>query len=183
MRTLVVLAAQAAAPEDRGWLAENATLVVGVVGIIVSGVIGPSVVAWFTARRERAKDKRALIIARRDDVRAVVDEAATVLSGAVGALRPLLLAELEHRDMPPEPRDFLGSLEPLGQRLRLRLPADHKVVKAYDRARQQLEEVPDAVGSQGEFEAATENFETVRGEFLEEARKVLQAPLDEDKEM
>jgi hypothetical protein len=179
----LTVAAQTAQNADRGWLAENGTLVVGIVGIIVSGIAGPTVAAVLSARRERAKDKRALIAARRDDVRAVVDEAAKLLGGAVSALRPLLAAELAGDAPPPGPRDFLGALVPLGQRLRLRLPEDSPVVAAYDATRHRLVDLADATGSQAAFDEAVEAFEDARQEFLDEARKVLQAPVDEDKEI
>lgn len=176
-------AVQAAQQADRGWWAENSTLIVGVVGIVFSGFVGPSVVAFFTARRERSKDKRALIVARRDDLRALVDEAAGVLGGAVSALRPLLAAELAGEEAPKEPRDFVGALVPLGQRLRLRLPATHALVKAYDTTRDKLLGLAGATDSQAAFDAAIGEFETARQAFLDEARKVLQAPVDEDKEL
>ncbi len=181
--SVLYLAAQAAQQTDRGWWAENSTLIVGVVGIIFSGFIGPSVVAFFTARRERSKDKRALIVARRDDLRTLIDEAAAVLGGAVTALRPLLAAELAGEETPKEPRDFLGTLVPLGQRLRLRLPAGHDVVKAYDATRAKLVALAGATDSQPSFDAAVEELESAREVFLDEARKVLQAPVDEKKEL
>jgi hypothetical protein len=181
--SMLHLAAQMAQQADRGWWAEHSTLIVGVVGIVFSGFVGPSVVAFFTARRERSRDKRALIAARRDDLRAVVDEAAGVLGGAVTALRPLLAAEMTGEESPKEPRDFLGALVPLGQRLQLRLPAEHDVIKSYDLARDKLLALADATESQAAFDAAIEQFEASRKVFLDEARNVLQAPVDEGKEL
>jgi hypothetical protein len=181
--SLLSLAAQTAQQADRGWWEENSTLIVGVVGIVFSGFVGPSVVAFFTARRERSKDKRALIVARRDDLRTLVDEAARVLGGAVSALRPLLAAELAGKEAPKEPRDFLSALVPLGQRLRLRLPATHPVVEAYDATRDKLLALAGATDSQDAFDAAITEFETARQVFLDEARKVLQSPVDEDREL
>lgn len=52
-------AATTPAKAEQSWLQENATLIVGVVGIVVSGFIGPTVTGWLTSRREQAKDKRA----------------------------------------------------------------------------------------------------------------------------
>jgi hypothetical protein len=125
-----LLAAARAVAEDDGWISRNSTLVVGVVGIVFSGFVGPSIVAYFTGRRELAKDARTLTVARQDDLRDVLDEAAQVLSGAVGRLRPLLAAALAGEDLPKDPADFLGSLAPLGHRLRLRLPDADPVVSS-----------------------------------------------------
>lgn len=94
LNALHLLAAVAATVQDDDWLSRNSTLIVGVVGIVFSGFIGPTVVAVFTGRRERARDARALAVARQDDLRDLLDEAAQVLSGAVGRLRPLLAATL-----------------------------------------------------------------------------------------
>ena len=100
----------AAAEPHKGWFAENATLIVGVVGILVSGLVGPSIAAQWTTRREREKDARARLIAQRDDLRGVVDEAAKALGGAVARLRPALEAQLKKQPLPQETRDFLAAL-------------------------------------------------------------------------
>jgi hypothetical protein len=178
---LSMLVAQAAKDSGGDWWSDHATLIVGVVGIIVSGLLGPSVTASLAARREEAKDRRSVIVAKREDLRDLFDEAAAHLAGAVSALRPALEAELQGKPPPPEAEDFLRSIFPLGERLRLRLPAENKAVASYDRVREQLVEVAGATGSQAEFEAAVEKFEARRAEFLAAAREVLDAPIsDED---
>lgn len=80
MSTFAVLVAAAERPD---WLSRNSTLVVGVVGIVFSGLVGPSVTAWWTARREREKDRRAIAAARQEDLRDVLDGVATTLGGAI----------------------------------------------------------------------------------------------------
>jgi len=166
---------------DDGWLSRNSTLVVGVVGIVFSGFVGPTVVAFFAGRRELAKDARALAVARQDDLREVLDEAAQVLSGAVGQLRPLLAAALAGDDLPKEPSDFLGSLAPLGYRLCLRLPDDDPVVASYDDAVEHLRGVAQATTSQVAFDAAVTEFETARDGFLANSRAKLRENIFEDK--
>ena len=172
---LHLLAAVAATAKDDDWLSRNSTLIVGVVGIVFSGFIGPTVVAYFTGRRELARDARALAVARQDDLRDLLDEAAQVLSGAVGRLRPLLAATLDDRELPKEPADFLGSLAPLGHRLRLRLPDDDPVVVSYDGAVESLRSVAQATGSQVAFDAAVNDFDTARDGFLANSRAALRA--------
>jgi hypothetical protein len=177
---LHLLATAGAAAEDDGWLSRNSTLIVGVVGIVFSGFIGPTVTAYFTGRREQAKDTRSLAVARQDDLRNVLDEAAKVLSGAVGRLRPLLAAALAEEELPKEPADFLGSLAPLGHRLRLRLPDDDPVVASYDAAVNRLRAVGQATGSQAAFAAAVTEFDAARDDFLGNSRTKLRSDIFED---
>jgi hypothetical protein len=183
MTYVLALVAGARDATDDGWLRDNATLIVGVVGIVVSGLMGPSVAAAWTSRRERQSDHRALVVARRDDVRALLDEAARVLGGAVGHLRPLLAAEQRGEPPPQEAADFLGSLVPLGQRLRLRLPSEHDVIAAYERVREKLRVLAQATQSQSAFDAAVDEFEAERERFLAAGRAALQAPISEESQI
>lgn len=177
MGALLQLASSSQQTSSGDWWSEHATLIVGVVGIIVSGFIGPSVTSWWTARRERDKDNRAVIAARRDDLRELLDLAADHLGGAVSKLRPALDAQLKGLPLPSETADYLGTLFPLGQRLRLRLPVNAAAVRCYDEVRVQLTRVAQSTNSQTEFDAAVEDFEKLRANFLEEARKALVAPI------
>jgi hypothetical protein len=180
----LLIAAQAAQPSsDQSWLSENSTVVVAVVGIVVSGLLGPTITSLWTARRDRQKDHRALVVARREDLRDLIDDVATVLGGAVVNLRPLLAAEQQGQTPPKGPADFLGTLVPLGQRLRLRLPEDHPVIGSYDAVRGKLLALSKATDSQAAFDAAVEDFETARAKFLDKGRAALQAPVSEGKEI
>jgi hypothetical protein len=177
----MVLLAKAAAPSD--WWSQHSTLLVGIVGIVVSGFVGPTITALWTASRERSKDTRALIVARRHDLRELLDEVARVLGGAVTQLRPLLDAQRSGADLPKEPADFLSGLVPLGQRLRLRLPEGHPVLGAYDAAREALGQLEGALDSQVTWDQAVTHFEAKRTAFLEAGRAAVQAPVEEDKEI
>ncbi len=170
----------AAAEPHKGWLAENATLIVGIVGILVSGLVGPSIAAQWTTQREREKDARARLMAQRDDLRDVVDEAAKALGGAVAQLRPALEAQLKGQPLPPETRDFLAELFTLGQRLRLRAPANDAVVQSYDAAREQLIEVSRATKSKTDFNEAATQFDSRRAVFLDKSRGALHAPIPDE---
>jgi hypothetical protein len=174
--------ATVAAKAGDGWLSRHATLIVGVVGIIVSGFVGPTVTALFTSKRERDKDARGRAAARREDLRDLLDEAAKVLGGAVANLRPLLDAQLAGREAPREPAEFLGSLFPLGQRLRLRLPGGHDVISTYDEVRERLIVLSHATASEAEWDTAVQNFEDARAVFLDTGRAALAAPISEQGE-
>lgn len=156
-----------------GWLAQNATLIVGVVGILISGLVGPSVAAWWTARREREKDARTRALARNEDLQTVVDEAAKALGSAVARLRPAVEAQLQGRALSKETRDFLAELFTLGQRLRLRLPEADPVISSYDKARTQLIALSEASKTQAEFNDAADTFDDQRNAFLDKAREKL----------
>jgi hypothetical protein len=159
------------------WVSTHETLLVGVVGIFVSGLVGPSITAAWTNRRERTRDHHTTVTDRRDDLRTVVDEAAKVLATAVSSLRPLLAAREQGRELPPGPSDLLGSLVPLGQRLRLRLPAKHSVVVEFEAAREKLLGLSRATDTQANFNRAAEDFEAHREAFLNASRKALHSPI------
>jgi hypothetical protein len=161
----------------KGWFVQNATLVIGVVGILVSGLAGPSIAALLMAKREREKDARARVIAQRDDLRGVVDEAAKALGEAVARLRPALHAQLSGQPLPQETRDFLAELFTLGQRLRLRAPETDPMVTSYDAARTQLIAMSQATRSQVDFDGAAKAFAERRAVFLDKAREALEAPI------
>jgi hypothetical protein len=180
---LAVLVLQIATSAHQSWLSQNSTLVVGVVGIVVSGFLGPTITALWTGRRDRQADHRALVVARRVDLRVLIDEAAKVLGGAVANLRPLLLAEQNEEAPPKAPADFLGTLAPLGQRLRLYLPDDHLVIGSYEAARARLLALSKATRSQAVFDAAVQDFEAARAKFLDDGRVALQAPVLKGKEI
>ncbi len=165
-----------ATAEHKGWLAENGTLLVGVVGILVSGLVGPSIAARWTTMREREKDARARLAAHQDDLRIVVDEAAKALGGAVARLRPALEAQLRGEPIPADTRDFLAELFTLGQRLRIRAPAADPLVRAYDAARDQLKVLSRATGSKADFDGAADVFDDRRAAFLDASRDALTAP-------
>ena len=177
MRELVApLAAQAA---HEGWAARNAAWIVGVTGIVVSGVLGPSVSAWWGGKREREQDVRAQRMAHDADLRAVADEAAKALASAISKLRLALSARQDGRAFPPEVRDFLGELFALGQRLQLRAPAEGAIASSYESAREELIGLSQATSSQAEFDAVTKAFEQRRAAFLEAVRVALRVPIDD----
>jgi len=170
----------AAKSTDKGWLAENSTLIIALFSIAVSGLLGPSVAAWFTSRREKDKDHRLAINAERENLRDLLDELAQVL--AVGVAQVNILANPKiypSDDEIKEAKDFLRNLAPLEQRLRLRLPEGDAVILAFEKARtslQQLEKTP----LEHEDEAIA-TFEKDRERFLEAGRLAVQPRKDDKK--
>jgi hypothetical protein len=165
------------------WLSNHSTLLVGVVGIVVSGILGPAASVWLSRKSARQQFKRDLIVARRDDLRQLVDEAALLL-GAGGTNLRLLNEANSHKVHPPAAAsEWARSVFPLGQRLRLRLPAEHDVVRAYDDVRQRLTDAQEAVSDEAAFDDALDRYEQARAVFLEHARAAVQAPVNEEEEI
>lgn len=158
------------------WLSRHATLLVGVVGVLVSGLLGPSVAAAWTAKRERARDHRGRVGSRREDLQGVLDEAAKLLAAAIPNVKRLMATSAEE-PLPEGPRDLLGELVPLSQRIQLRLPAAHPVVTSFEAAREALVALSRAAGSQEDFDHAADSFEAKRTVFLSACRNALQAEI------
>jgi hypothetical protein len=167
-----------AAAKSGDWLSDHSTLLVGVVGIVFSGFVGPTVTGLLTGRRERARDGRLREAAHREDLRELADDAARLL--AVGATNLRLMREAKNSGQEPSPElmEWSRSVFPLGQRLRLRLPEGHRVVKQFDEVRARLAKAGDA-GNDDEITTTVEEFEAARSAFLEAAREAVQAPISE----
>jgi hypothetical protein len=147
----------------------DVTLAVSITGILVSGVVGPQLTVWSTRRADRRQFNRDQAAHRREDLRSLLDEAAVLLASGATNLRLL-------RSVPtPEIRDWLGSVFPLGQRLRLRLPGDDQVVAAYNQVREALAAAAEQPGN--DVEAAIVDFEHKRELFLDLSREALSADI------
>ena len=150
----------------------DATLTASIVGITVSGVVGPQTTAWAIRRANRRQFNRDQAARGRDDLRSLLDEAAVLLASGGTNLRFL-------REAPTaELQDWLSGVFPLGQRLRLRLPSDHDVVSAYDDVREALANT--AGETEPDVESAVADFERKREYFLDVARTALAAEIPED---
>lgn len=156
-------------------MADNA-VIVGVTGIIVSGVVGPSIAALL-ARRSRTREfHREQVAARRGELRQLLDEAASLLASGPTNVRILheqqAGAEVEHA------RAWLSQVFPIGQRLQLWLPADHPVVTSYERVRERLVDAAGAGAAPGS-DRILDQFEQDRASFLDHARDALLSPIPE----
>jgi hypothetical protein len=165
------------------WLSDHATLIVGVVGIIVSGILGPTVTTVLSRDGARREFKRNLVGARRDDLRQLLDEAALAFGAGITNLRLMREAKEHGQVAAPELDAWAKSIFPLGQRLRLRLPSNHRVVTAYEHVRDRLTEAQEAIDASGAVDTALDAYEGARAAFLETAREAVQAPIDENEEL
>jgi len=154
----------------------DSAVVLGVTGILVSGVVGPTVAAWL-ARRARSRDfHREQVAHRRDELRRLLDEAASLLASGPTKIR--VLHERSSQSDVEEAEAWLGQVFPIGQRLQLWLPADHPVVSSYERVRERLIDAATA-GAGPAADPVLSQFEEERRWFLDHARNALLSPIPE----
>lgn len=158
----------------------NTTLVVSVTGIVVSGVVGPTVTSWAARRAARKQFVRDQAARRREELLALLDEAASVLGLGPTRLRQTRELQRASAELPEELRLWPEQVYVIGQRLRLRLGGADPVVRAYDTVRERLIEAGQlAMQDEQQHENAVLRFEAGRGEFLTSARAKLDAPIPE----
>lgn len=148
---------------------ESATVVVmivGVAGIIVSGVVGP----WVTVVAHRRSARRQFDLDQaatgRDRLRDVLDDAAVLLARGATHLRHVRDEGNSHEV--EEARDWAKEVSELSLRLRLRIPENDQIVLTYDRVIDRFEEF--ARESNTAYDAGLARFESARNEFLAAAR-------------
>lgn len=150
-------------------------VVLGVTGIVVSGVAGPAVAAWLSHRAELGRYSRDQVAYRKDQLRALFDEAAVLLAKGPTNLRLLREAAPDSPER-EQASEWLREVFPIGQRLELWLPSDHAAVRAYGEVREALVSTVDAEDVDA-GEQALARFDDLRREFLDEARGILLAPV------
>src|SRR5258708_1439399 len=148
----------------------NAALITSLAGILVSGVVGPQFTSWSTRRANRKQFNRDQNARRRDDLRSLLDEAAILLASGATNLRHIREANPDS-----ELANWLSQIFPLGQRLRLRLPKNHQIVRAYDEVTDAL-----ATAADSDVQAVVADFEAKRDHFLDVARQTLDTEIPED---
>lgn len=163
-------------PASSGNSGLNATVWVAIAGIVVSGILGPQITSWSTQRANRKQFNRDQNAKRRDDLRAVLDEAALLLASGATNLRLIRANRLRGDPDSVELANWRSEVFPMGQRLRLRLPEDNDVVRAYDDARKALIETPREADN---IDSAIADFETQRSKFLDIARRELDRKIPE----
>lgn len=161
----------------------NTVLIASVTGIVVSGVIGPAATAFAVRRAARKQFLRDQSAKRRDDLRVLFDEAASVLG--VGPIRLRETWEAQHTGAvaTDEQRTWPEEVYVIGQRLQLRLGMQHAVVSQYGAVRTALREAGQLAPDTDEerHENAVLRFETARNDFLAAAQAKLDEPIP-DKE-
>ena len=153
----------------------NSTLIIGVTGIVVSGIVGPAAAARFARQAQTRDFGRAQAAGRRDALRLLLDQAAVLLASGATNLR-MLQEKGADPDQLRAAKEWQMQIFPIGQRLQLWLPHDDPVVIAYERVRERLIEAG-KVGHGHDPEQQLQQFEAARREFLELARKKLLEPI------
>ncbi len=148
--------------------------ILGVTGIVVSGVVGPLVVGWMGRRGDRRRFERDQQQRRREDLQAVVDDGAVLLGAGETNLRVAHEAASQGAAPPADVGEWARNVHLLGQRLLLRLPANDPVVTKYEAVRQALIAVGATYGDDAHYPQAVTDFEARRSEFLDEARAALE---------
>jgi hypothetical protein len=148
-------------------------LALGITAIVVSGVVGPAVSAWFSRRGDQQRFASEQLRRRRDDLRSIVDEGALLLGSGETNLRLAHEAVARGGPEPAEVKEWASRIHLLGQRLRLRLSESDPVVVAYEAVRAALLEVGETYGNEARYQAAVTVFEEQRGDFLDKAREAL----------
>ena len=153
----------------------DSTLIASVTGIVVSGVVGPTISGWAVRRADAQRFKREQRGKRHDDLRAVVDEAATLLAVGATNIRLLQEARAANREEPESVRDWASNVHALQQRLLLRVAPSDSVATAYQEVRDALIAL-DRQQDQAQEEAVQE-FEGKRLAFLAAARAALETEI------
>lgn len=151
----------------------DSTLIASVTGIVVSGVVGPAISGWAMRRTDAQRFKREQHGKRRDDLRAVVDEAAALLAVGATNIRRLQEARAANREDPEDVRDWASDVHALRQRLLLRVEPSDPVARAYQGVRDALIALGQPEGEA--LEEAVRDFEEKRLAFLAAARGALEA--------
>jgi hypothetical protein len=151
----------------------DSALILGVTGIVVSGIFGPGIAALLSQHSQTSGFNRSQAAARRDELRVVLDEAAVLLATGATKLRVLQSTAPDPDDLKAA-KEWMTEVFPIGQRLQLWLTHDDPVVVAYETVRQQLI----VAGSPGvATESELRHFESDRRAFLNLARAKLLRPI------
>jgi hypothetical protein len=151
----------------------SSALALGLTGIVVSGVVGPAIAAWFSRRGDEQRFARDQTRRRDDDLRSVLDESAELLGAGGTNLRLAYEAVVRGESIPGEVDDWAGRVHLLGQRLLLRLPPKDPIVTSYGQVREALLEVGRRYGDAAEYDKALSAFEARRTAYVESARRAL----------
>ena len=152
----------------------DGAVVVGVTGIVVSGVVGPLVASWIGRKTERRAFTRARFRDQRDELRDLFDEAATLLSVGPRVLRRRA-SNPDDAESCRSATEWSDQVFPLRERLLLRLPPSHDAVTTYDQVRTAAQTLAEQPTAESEVSA----YESARDAFLRAARAALDAPIPE----
>jgi hypothetical protein len=168
------------APQHTDGTMADSTLIVSVTGILVSGVVGPTVTTWSARRASRRQFVRDRAAKRSEELGGILDEADSLLGLGATRLRETREAAEKGTMLSIELQAWPERVYVIGQRLLLRLGAADAVVLAFEQVRLNLVEAGEcAVGNEAAHERAVDRFEGAREKFLVAARAKLDAPISE----
>lgn len=144
--------------------------VLGVTGIVVSGVVGPLIALWAARNGDRRRYSLDARQRQHEDLQKVVDEGAVLLGAGQTNLRLAHEAARAGNNVPEAVKEWSSAVHLLGQRLLLRLPTNDPIVVSYDAVREALVALGEVFGDEGRYAEAAKDFEARRSEFLTEAR-------------
>ena len=151
----------------------DSALVLGITGIVVSGIVGPTVSYRYGRAAQKDGFKQDAAVRRRADLQGVLDQAALLLASGATMLR-ILKEPATDPAQTQAAMDWMSQIYPIGQRLQLWLPSDDPVVVSYEEVRELLVQMARVKASpEKEFEAAIEKFEGARRSFLDNSRAAL----------
>jgi hypothetical protein len=113
---------------------------VAITGIVVSGLLGPSISAAWVYRNQRVRFKQELTLHDRAELRILVDEVAQALERADIGIRLAIIATTQAAERKVDERlraDF-DSVSMLRERLAMRLGMNHDVTRNLDAALKEL---------------------------------------------
>jgi hypothetical protein len=151
-------------------LAISDTAAISIVGIAVSGVIGPGFAAHWARARLREDHQHAHAQKEHDDLTALLDAAAATLASGVTRLRKAKSGDEPELDV------WSGEVHATYERLLLRVAVDDPVARSYKDARDRLTAVADAFAAQdqgADEDTAIAAFEQARTAYLDRARACL----------
>ncbi|QXC60779.1 hypothetical protein KSP35_21040 [Aquihabitans sp. G128] len=140
-------------------------VILGVAGLVVSGIAGPGVASVLSRAALTRQFRREDAAEWKTGLRQVLDSSASALGSAATNVRLAVAGA----DQAAE----LQEIFVIGQRLRLWLPSSHPVVTSYEACRESLLEIAKAAVPDPDFAG----FEAEREVFLTAARTALAAPL------
>jgi hypothetical protein len=156
-------------------VALDQTGVISVVGIAVSGVVGPGAIAWFARRRQDADHGHERRLKRHDDLAALLDDAASQLAPGASYLRE---AAEGASSSEPELGEWSSRVHSTYERLLLRLAESDPVCQRFDEARKALGELGSTIAEcPSAADRAVSNFESARTAFLKASREKLDRSL------
>lgn len=153
-------------------LALSDTATISIVGIAVSGVIGPGFAAYWARSRQRDDHRHAHAEKEHDDLTALLDSAAATLASGATRLRKAKSGDEPGLDA------WAGEVHATYERLLLRVAVDDPVAIAYKETRDRLTALADVFASHGggpDEDAAIMAFKQARATYLEQARVCLQS--------